>query len=57
LAITKERIPSFLSLDVDGRVVRFDSLSKVMSSGLRLGYVTGPRELLEPIGYHMQVIQ
>lgn len=55
LSFEEERIPSFLSLDVDGRVVRFDSLSKVMSSGLRLGYVTGPRELLEPIGYHMQV--
>ena len=34
--------PSLWSLDVQGRVIRFDSLSKVFSSGLRLGYVTGP---------------
>ena len=51
----QERTPSFLSIDTDGRVVRFDSLSKVLSSGIRLGYVTGPRALIEPISYHMQV--
>ncbi|XP_057377701.1 kynurenine/alpha-aminoadipate aminotransferase, mitochondrial-like [Daphnia carinata] len=55
LQFDKERTPSFLSLDTDGRVIRFDSLSKVLSSGIRLGYVTGPRELVEPITYHMQV--
>lgn len=51
----KERTPSFLSMDVDGRVIRFDSLSKVLSSGIRLGFVTGPKPLLDPITYHMQV--
>ena len=34
--------PSLFALDVQGRVIRFDSLSKVLSSGLRLGFVTGP---------------
>jgi kynurenine/2-aminoadipate aminotransferase len=34
-------LKSFLSMDVDGRVLRFDSLSKVISSGLRIGWVTG----------------
>lgn len=29
---------SFMSMDVDGRVLRFDSLSKVISAGLRLGF-------------------
>ncbi|KAJ8947639.1 hypothetical protein NQ314_008572 [Rhamnusium bicolor] len=29
---------SFLSLDTEGRVIRFDSMSKVLSSGLRLGW-------------------
>lgn len=28
-----QRSPSFLSLDVDGRVLRFDSMSKILSSG------------------------
>ncbi|KAI1790049.1 L-tyrosine:2-oxoglutarate aminotransferase [Ganoderma leucocontextum] len=31
---------SFLSLDVDGRVIRIDSFSKVLAPGLRLGYIT-----------------
>ena len=50
-----ERPPSFLSMDTEGRVLRFDSFSKVLSSGLRLGYVTGPSPLIERINLHMQV--
>jgi kynurenine/2-aminoadipate aminotransferase len=38
-----------MSLDVDGRVLRFDSFSKVISGGMRLGWVTGPRELVDRI--------
>lgn len=38
---------SFLSLDTEGRVIRFDSFSKILSSGLRLGMVTGPKAFLE----------
>eukprot|EP01027_Heterolobosea_sp_BB2_P012194 GEZU01017689.1.p1 GENE.GEZU01017689.1~~GEZU01017689.1.p1 ORF type:complete len:267 (+),score=96.48 GEZU01017689.1:158-958(+) len=45
---------SFFSMDVDGRVLRFDSLSKILSSGLRLGFVTGPRPLVDRINLHMQ---
>jgi kynurenine/2-aminoadipate aminotransferase len=45
---------SLLSLDVDGRVVRTDSLSKVLSAGLRLGLVTGPEPLLERLLLHNQ---
>lgn len=47
--------PSFLSMDTEGRVLRFDSFSKVLSSGLRLGYVTGPKPLVERIVLHKQV--
>eukprot|EP00698_Gefionella_okellyi_P023302 TRINITY_DN7923_c0_g1_i1.p1 TRINITY_DN7923_c0_g1~~TRINITY_DN7923_c0_g1_i1.p1 ORF type:complete len:432 (+),score=71.44 TRINITY_DN7923_c0_g1_i1:1713-3008(+) len=47
-------IPSFLSLDVDGRVLRFDSLSKVLSSGMRLGWCSGPAPLLERMTLHQQ---
>lgn len=46
---------SFLSMDTEGRVLRFDSFSKVLSSGLRLGFVTGPSPLIERINLHMQV--
>ncbi|KAI0800042.1 L-tyrosine:2-oxoglutarate aminotransferase [Fomes fomentarius] len=31
---------SFLSLDIDGRVIRIDSLSKIIAPGLRLGWIT-----------------
>lgn len=46
--------PSFLSLDVDGRVLRFDSLSKILSSGLRIGWVTGPKQLINNLELHVQ---
>lgn len=42
-------------MDVDGRVLRFDSFSKVLSSGLRVGYVTGPKPLVQRIVLHAQV--
>lgn len=41
--------PSFFSLDTEGRVIRFDSFSKILSSGLRLGTVTGPKAFIERI--------
>ncbi len=48
---------SFLSLDdADGRVLRFDSFSKVLSSGIRIGFLTGPKELVDRILLHVQVI-
>jgi len=49
------RPPSFFSLDTEGRVVRFDSFSKILSSGIRLGFVTGPKPVIERIMLHMQV--
>ena len=49
------RPPSLFSLDTEGRVIRFDSFSKILSSGIRLGFVTGPRPLIERVVLHMQV--
>lgn len=37
-------------MDTDGRVLRFDSLSKTVSSGLRVGWATGPKPLIDRIG-------
>lgn len=48
-----EPLRSLFSMDVDGRVVRFDSLSKVVSSGLRIGYATGPTPLI----YQLELAQ
>lgn len=49
-----EQPVSFLSLDIEGRVIRFDSMSKVLSSGLRLGWLTGPKQLVHYVELHIQ---
>ncbi|KAG8794947.1 hypothetical protein FRC12_019737 [Ceratobasidium sp. 428] len=59
---SEERPPSYLSLENtliqahgDGsqrRVVRFDSFSKVFSGGMRIGFVTGPPEIVKAINSH-----
>ncbi|KAJ3357070.1 hypothetical protein GGF32_001192 [Allomyces javanicus] len=47
-------VPSYLSLDTDGRVLRFDSLSKVVGGGIRIGYVTGPAPIYERLEFDAQ---
>ena len=52
------RPPSYFKLDGQGpsprgRVLRFDSLSKVLSAGLRFGFATGPVRLIERINVHV----
>ena len=34
-------------MDSDARVLRFDSFSKVLSAGIRVGTVTGPSPLID----------
>ncbi|XP_042727436.1 kynurenine/alpha-aminoadipate aminotransferase, mitochondrial [Lagopus leucura] len=55
LQFEKPWAPSFLSMDVDGRVIRTDSFSKVLSSGLRVGFLTGPKPLIDRVILHIQV--
>ncbi|KAI1376259.1 pyridoxal phosphate-dependent transferase [Hypoxylon crocopeplum] len=40
-------IPSLLSMDTDGRVLRMDSFSKVVVPGSRVGWVTGSEQVVE----------
>lgn len=49
-----ELTPSFLSMDVEGRVLRFDSFSKVLSSGMRVGWVTAAKPLIQALELHIQ---
>lgn len=40
-------VPSFLSLDIDGRVIRLDTLSKTMAPGCRIGWITAQPKFIE----------
>lgn len=40
-------VPSYLSIDVDGRVVRLDTFSKTVAPGCRLGWITAQPEFIE----------
>ncbi|TKY84609.1 hypothetical protein EX895_006511 [Sporisorium graminicola] len=54
--VKRQRGKSYFQLEAQdeyaggvGRVLRFDSFSKILSAGLRLGFVTGPKEILDAI--------
>ena len=53
--LVKALTPSFLSLDVDGRVLRLDSLSKTVAPGLRLAWISGPAQLIERVLRHLEL--
>ncbi|CAG7923095.1 unnamed protein product [Penicillium olsonii] len=40
-------VPSYLSIDVEGRVVRLDTFSKTIAPGSRLGWVTAQPAIIE----------
>ncbi|MBC8183612.1 PLP-dependent aminotransferase family protein [candidate division KSB1 bacterium] len=42
----KPKLPTIQSLDTEGRVVRLDSFSKIFAPGLRIGYASGPTEII-----------
>ncbi|KAI0787598.1 pyridoxal phosphate-dependent transferase [Fomes fomentarius] len=53
------RPPSYFSLELElpevGRVIRFDSLSKILSSGIRIGFACGPEPIMTVIDMHTAV--
>ena len=51
----KSLVPSFLSLDVDGRVMRMDSFSKVIAPGTRCGWITASEQICERYRTHSDV--
>jgi aromatic amino acid aminotransferase I len=51
----KNLVPSLLSMDTDGRVVRLDSFSKVISPGSRVGWVTASEQLVSMYQKHADV--
>jgi DNA-binding transcriptional MocR family regulator len=47
-------LPTLQSLDMEGRVIRLDSFSKIFAPGLRLGYMSGPVEIMKKMLYYKQ---
>ncbi|KAJ5287275.1 Aromatic amino acid aminotransferase [Penicillium angulare] len=43
----KSLVPSYLSIDVDGRVCRMESFSKVISPGSRVGWIVASEQIIE----------
>lgn len=50
-----ENIPSIKSLDTDGRVIYSGTFSKTLAPGLRVGYVSAPKEIIQKIVVCKQV--
>lgn len=48
-------VPSYLSMDVDGRVIRMDSFSKTISPGSRMGWVTASAQIIDRYVRHCEV--
>ena len=55
-AVTRSRPRSYWALEEEhrerwgtGRVIRFESFSKILAAGLRLGFATGPNEILDAV--------
>jgi len=46
-AFLKSLVPSLLSLDTDGRVMRMDSFSKVIAPGTRVGWITASAQIVD----------
>lgn len=55
LRFSGENVPTYKSMDVDGRVVYCGSFSKVLSAGMRIGFVNANKELISKIVVAKQV--
>ena len=55
LRFSGEDIPSIKSMDTEGRVIYSRSFSKVLAPGIRVGYVSAPKEIISKIVVCKQV--
>ena len=55
LRFSGEEVPTVKSLDTEGRVIYAGSFSKILSPGMRLGYIVAPAAIAEKIEMLKQV--
>jgi aromatic amino acid aminotransferase I len=48
-------LPSLLSMDTDGRVIRLESFSKILAPGSRLGWLVAPKPITDLVQYHNEI--
>jgi len=55
----RERPPSYFRLELEtpelGRVIRFDSFSKILSAGMRMGFASGPKPIIDVMNLHTSI--
>ncbi|OBA23408.1 PLP-dependent transferase [Metschnikowia bicuspidata var. bicuspidata NRRL YB-4993] len=49
-------IPSYLTIDTSGRVLRIETFSKLFAPGLRLGYMVGHEKVIDAIARYSAVV-
>lgn len=55
-SFTGDKIPTLKSMDVHGNVLYISSLSKIVASGLRIGWIIGPKSVIERLSDAKQQI-
>ncbi len=51
-----ESLPSLHALDDDGTVIYLSTVSKILSPGLRIGWIAGPRPIIERVAALKQIV-
>lgn len=49
-------VPSYLSIDTSGRVLRIETFSKLFAPGLRLGFIVGHKDVIDVISNYSNVV-
>lgn len=54
--LEKELIPSYVTIDTSGRVLRIETFSKLFAPGLRLGFIVAHKKIIAAIAQYAAVV-